>query len=384
MRTKAAWSAALLLLVATVMVGRTGAQQAPASGAPSVVAPQLPQPYFHSPEDTWKTGVRPEDIKPGVIPDYTRLREKLVVIPVQGNVWLIGGGGANVAAQVTDEGIVLVDAGAAPASDKILGELKQWEPRRVRWIIDTNVDPDHTGGNEKVAKGGQSTAAVAGGQAAGFNGAGAGIIAFENVLNRMSAPTGEQASRSTDAWPTDTFFTPRKNIYYGGEPIELQYVPNAHTDGDILVFFRKSDVIVAGDAMPGDRFAMIDADKGGTIQGALDAMNRIVGMAVAEYNMQGGTRIITGHGRVYNATDAVEFRDTNTIVRDRVVAMVKKGATLEQVKAAKVTLEYDGQYGRYPNWTGDMFVEAIYKEAAKANAPAAVNGKKPAVPTKKG
>jgi glyoxylase-like metal-dependent hydrolase (beta-lactamase superfamily II) len=363
------------------MVGRTGAQQ-PATQAP-VVAPPLPQPYFHSTEDTWKTGVKPEDIKAGVIPDYTKLRDKLVVIPVQGNIYLIGGAGANIAVQVSDEGILLVDAGAEAASDRVMNELKQWEPRRLRWIINTNVDTDHTGGNEKVAKFGQAIAAAAGGQAAGFNGAGAGIIAFENVLNRMSAPTGQTASRNTDAWPTDTFFTPRKNIYYGGEPIELHYVPGAHTDGDTMVFFRKSDVIVAGDGMPGDRFAMIDAERGGTIQGALDAMNKVVGMAVAQYNMQGGTRIITGHGRVYNATDAVEFRDTNTIVRDRVVSMVKKGATLDQVKAAKVTLEYDAQYGRYPNWTGDMFVEAIYKEAAKANAPAPATGKKPAAPAKK-
>jgi hypothetical protein len=114
------------------------------------------------------------------------------------------------------------------------------------------------------------------------------------------------------------------------------------------------------------------------------AMNKIVGIAVAEYNMQGGTRIITGHGRIYNATDAVEFGDTNTIVRDRVVAMARKGATLEQVRAAKVTLEYDAQYGRYPNWTSDMFVEAIYKETVKANSPASTNGRKAPAAAKKG
>jgi len=381
-----AWSAAVLGVVAVAMVGRTGAQQATGTGP--VVPPQIPQPNFHSPEDTWKTGVKPEDIKPGAIPDFRSLRNPLVVIPIQGNIWMIGGAGANIAMQISDEGIMLVNAGSEAASDRVIAELGKWTPRRLRWIIDTSVDTDLTGGNEKVAKSITPAAAVAAnagpGGAGGFNGAGAGIISFENVLNRMSAPTGQAASRSTDAWPTDTFFTPRKNIYYGGEPIEMHYVPAAHTDGDILVFFRKSDVLVAGEVLPGDSFPMIDADKGGSIQGVLDGLNKIVGTAVAQYNMQGGTRIITGRGRVYNATDAVEYRDTCTIVRDRVVAMVKKGATLDQVKAAKVTLEYDAQYGKIPTWTSDMFVAEIYKEASKANAPAAGGKKTAAAPAKKG
>jgi len=380
-----AWSAAILGLVVVAMGGRTGAQQATGTGP--VVPPQIPQPNFHSAEDTWKTGVKPEDIKAGAIPDFRSLRNPLVVIPIQGNIWMIGGAGANIAMQISDEGIMLVNAGSEAASDRVISELGKWTPRRLRWIIDTSGDMDLTGGNEKVAKSITPVVAAAAnagpGNAGGFNGAGAGIIAFENVLNRMSAPTGQTASRSTDAWPTDTFFTPRKNIYYGGEPIEMHYVPAAHTDGDILVFFRKSDVLVAGEVLPGDSFPMIDAEKGGSIQGVLDGLNKIVGTAVAQDNMQGGTRIITGHGRVYNETDAVEYRDTCTIVRDRVVAMVKKGATLDQVKAAKVTLEYDAQYGKLPTWTSDMFVEEIYKEASKANAPAA-GGKKAAAPAKKG
>jgi glyoxylase-like metal-dependent hydrolase (beta-lactamase superfamily II) len=284
---------------------------------------------------------------------------------------------------VSDQGILLVDAGAEAAADKVIAVLQQWKPRNLRWIIDTSVDMDHTGGNEKIAKSIVQPAGLIGGGGGGanaFNGAGAGIISFENVLNRMSAPTGQSASRSTDAWPTDTFFTVRKNMWYGGEPIEMHHVAAAHTDGDIMVFFRKSDVLVTGPILPGDSFPMIDAEKGGSIVGVLAGLNQVVGTAVPEYNQQGGTRIVTGNGRIYNQTDAVEYRDTVTIVRDRIAAMVKKGATLDQVKAAHVSLEYDAQYGKLPSWTSDMFITAVFNELSKAAAPA--GAKKPAA-TKK-
>jgi glyoxylase-like metal-dependent hydrolase (beta-lactamase superfamily II) len=381
---KAAWSVALVGLVAVALVPGTRAQQQP-TVQESPVTPQIPQPNFHSAEDTWKTGVKPEDIKAGVIPDLRRLRDQLVVIPVQGNIWLIGGAGGNIAVQVSDQGILLVDAGAEAAADKVIAQLQQWKPRNLRWIIDTSLDMDHTGGNEKIAKSIIQPAGLigaAGGGANAFNGAGAGIIAFENVLNRMSAPTGQSASRPTDAWPTDTFFTVRKNMWYGGEPIELHHVAAAHTDGDIMVFFRKSDVIVTGPILPGDSFPMIDSEKGGSITGVLAGLNQVVGTAVPEYNQQGGTRIVTGNGRIYNQTDAVEYRDTVTIVRDRIATMVKKGATLDQVKAAHVTLEYDAQYGKLPSWTSDMFITEVFNELSKAASPAAPGAKKPAA-TKK-
>ena len=358
-----------------LMTGHTRAQD-----GPRPAPPQIPQPSFRAPEDVWKYGVKPEDIKAGVRPDYTKLRDPLVVLPVRGNVYMIGGAGANIAMLVTDEGVLLVDAGAEAAADRVITEYKKMTPRQLRWIIDTSVDMDNTGGNEKVSKSVPAPAAGAGGGgaggAAGFNGAGASILAFENTLNRMSAPTGQAASRPTDAWPTDTFFTARKNIYYG-EPIELQHVPAAHTDGDIMVFFRRSDVIASGDLYSTDRFPFIDAEKGGSINGIIDGLNRLVGMAVPEYNQQGGTRIIPGHGRVSNQTDVVEYRDMATIVRDRMATMVKKGATLDQVKAAHLTLDYDGNYGSTTGaWTTDMFINECYKELVAANAPKVAPKKK--------
>jgi glyoxylase-like metal-dependent hydrolase (beta-lactamase superfamily II) len=352
-----------------VWIARAAAQQAPP-------APYIPQPIYRAPEDTRKSGVKPGDIKAGIRPDYTSLRDPLVVIPVNGKVHLIGGAGANIAVQVSDEGTLIVDAGDAAASERVIAEIKKLQVRPVRWIINTSADLDHTGGNGKIAKAGVGAAAngaAPGGPAPNaFNGNGAGIIAFEKVLDRMSAPTGQTASRSIDDQPTDTFFTARKNFWYGGEPIEMWNEPAAHSDGDIIVFFRKSDVIVAGDIIAADRYPYIDAKNGGSIQGIINGLNRIVGTAVPEYNQQGGTRVVPGHGRVMNQSDVVEYRDMATIIRDRIAAAAKDGKTLAQVKAMRPTLDYDGNYGSTTGpWTTDMFIEEIYKEVtAKPAAPA--------------
>jgi cyclase len=332
--------------------------------------PQIPQPIFRAPEDTWKTGVKPEDIKAGVRPDYTRLRDRLVVIPVQGRVSLIGGAGANIVVQVSDEGTLIVDSGDSAATDKVLAELSRLEVRKIRWIVNTSADMDHTGGNAKIANTGTGNAGGGGGGANGgpggaaaFLGDRAGIVAFQNTLNRMSAPTGKTASRQTDDWPTDTFFTSRKNFWYGGEPIELWHIDAAHSDGDVVIFFRKSDVIAAGDIIAVDRYPYIDAKNGGSIQGILNGLNQIVATAVAEYNQQGGTRIIPGHGRVLNQSDVVEYRDMATIIRDRIALGIKQGKTLQQIKAMHPTLDYDGNYGSTTgSWTTDMFIDEVYRE----------------------
>ena len=342
--------------------------------------PQIPQPIFRANEDTWKTGVKPDDIKAGVRPDYVKLRDQLVVIPVQGKISLIGGAGGNIAVQVSEEGTLVVDSGDPAATDRVLAELKKLEIRPIRWVLNTSADMDHTGGNGKIAKTGTANAGGGGAGGAGggpgnanaFNGAGAGIIAFEKALGRMSAPTGKTASREVADWPTDTFSTPRKNLWYGGEPIEMWNIAGAHSDGDIMVFFRKSDVIVAGDILAADRYPYIDAKSGGTIQGIINGLNQLVATAVPEYNQQGGTRVIPGHGRILNQSDVVEYRDMATIIRDRATLAIKQGKTLEQFKAMHPTLDYDGNYGSTSGpWTTDMFIDEIYKElSAKPAAPA--------------
>lgn len=363
-RTQTAWLT--VAFAAGILLSRAAAQQAPP-------APQIPQPIFRAPEDTRKTGVKPDEIKAGMRPDYTKLRDQLVVIPVQGRVHMIGGAGGNLAVQISDEGTLVVDTGSPAATEKVLAEIKKLAVRPVRWIINTSADLDHTGGNGPIAKAGVGAPAGGGGGGGGggFNGTGAGIIAFEKVLDRMSAPTGQTASRAIDDQPTDTFFTARKNFWYGGEPIEMWNEPSAHSDGDLIVFFRKSDVIVAGDVIAADRYPYIDAKSGGSIQGIINGLNRIVAMAVPEYNQQGGTRVVPGHGRIMNQSDVVEYRDMATIVRDRIAMLAKQGKTLTEVKAARPTLDYDGNYGSTTGpWTTEMFIDEVYREVtAKPAAP---------------
>jgi hypothetical protein len=170
-------------------------------------------------------------------------------------------------------------------------------------------------------------------------------------------------------WPTDSFAASLKTLFVTGEPIEMIHQPAAHTDGDLMVFFRKSDVIVAGDLFSTDRYPVIDSKHGGTLAGTLDGLNRMIDIAVPEYNAMGGTRVIPGHGRICNEIDLVEYRDAMTIIADRITQFVLDGKTLEQVKAANVSLDFDGVYGATSgDWTTDMFIEAAYREI-KANTP---------------
>jgi glyoxylase-like metal-dependent hydrolase (beta-lactamase superfamily II) len=145
----------------------------------------------------------------------------------------------------------------------------------------------------------------------------------------------------------------------------MYHIPKAHTDGDSLVFFRKSDVVATGDIFRTDSYPVIDTAKGGTLQGELNALNTILDITVPERNQMGGTRVIPGHGRICNEADVLEYRDMLTIIRDRVRDMVRKNMTLEQVKAARPTLEYDGIYGADRNRTGEMFVETLYRDLSQ-------------------
>ena len=342
--------------------------------------PQIPVYNFRSAEDTRKFGVKPEDFKAGVKPDYTRLRQQLVVIPVRGQVHLVGGAGSNIAAQAGDEGVLLVDTGAAEAAARVVAAYTELSPMPLRWIINTSADMDHSGGNEDVAKTGQPGNGGGGPGGGGFPGGGGGggggggnnpgnaqppaasIAAHEHVLTRMNG-------RPVAAWPTSAFFTPKKTLYFNGEPIEILHQPAAHSDGDVLVHFRSSDVIATGDSYSTDRFPQFDSARGGSIQGSIDALNRIIDIAVAAYNMQGGTLIVPGHGRIANEADVVEYRDGITIVRDRIRDMAAKRMTLAQVKAARPALDYERIY-TIPSWTTDMFIEAVYNEFSRAAAPA--------------
>jgi glyoxylase-like metal-dependent hydrolase (beta-lactamase superfamily II) len=236
------------------------------------------------------------------------------------------------------------------------------------------VHPDHTGGNEALAKAGSRS-----------NGSPAEILAHENVLTRMSAPTGKSAPYPTTAWPTDTYISKQKELFFNGESIQTIYKPG-HTDGDSIVYFRRSDVIVAGDNFITTTFPVIDQSRGGNIKGVLAALNDMLDIAIPKAMQEGGTYIIPGHGRLTDEADLLEYRDMITIIRDRVQDGVKRGQTLDQVKAGKPTLDYDARWGATSGpWTTDMFLDAVYKDmkAAAAPAPAAAAPAKNATPAKK-
>jgi cyclase len=268
---------------------------------------------------------------------------------VQGKVWLLVGAGGNIAVQTGDDGVLVVDTGLAQNADAVLAAIKTLSDKPIRWILNTHFHPDHTGGNEAMSKAGRKT-----------NGQPAEILAHENVLTRMSAPA---AKRPTASWPTDTYFPEEKDIFFNGEAVMLYHEPNAHTDGDSIVFFRRSDVVVAGDTFVTTSYPYIDQANGGTVQGEINALNRILDITVPAHEQEGGTYVISGHGRICDEADVLEYRDMVTIVRDRIQDMVKRGLTLDQVKAAKPTLDYDRHYGSDTGFvTTAGFIEAVYKD----------------------
>jgi glyoxylase-like metal-dependent hydrolase (beta-lactamase superfamily II) len=287
-------------------------------------------------------------------------------LKVQGNVYLLTGAGGNVIVQVGDQGVLVVDTGLAQTADKVLAAIRKLSDKPVQYILNTNLRPDHTGGNDTIRKAG---ATYTGANVTGNikdAASGAQVFAQDNVLQRMSAPTGQQASAVFGDWPTETYLSGRKQMFFNGEPVEMVYQPAATTDGDSLVVFRRSDVIVAGDIFLTTTYPLIDVDQGGSIQGEIDALNNILDMAVTGHQDEGGTYIIPGHGRACDKPELLEFRDMVTIIRDRVQASIKKGMTLEQVKAAGLTKDYDTRYSAKTGFgTKDMFVEAVYKSLAQ-------------------
>jgi len=288
------------------------------------------------------------------------------VLPVQGNISMLVGATGNIAVQVGNDGILMVDTGTAQMADQVLATVKQLAKsttgKPLRFIVNTHFHPDHTGGNEKARAFG---ATITGGNVAGNisdASEGAAIYAHENVMKRMSAPTGAQSPTPSGAWPTDTYFGSEQELFFNGEAIQLFHPKSAHTDGDSIVFFRRSDVVLTGDIFSTTSYPIIDLQNGGSINGIIDALNFILDLTIPADKQEGGTMVIPGHGRLCDEADVVEYRDMATIIRDRVQDMIKKGMTLEQVKAAKPTRDYDPLYGATTGfWTTDMFVEAVYK-----------------------
>jgi len=291
----------------------------------------------------------------------------LEVLQLRPNFYMLVGAGGNIAVQVGVDGAVVVDAGSAARAAAVVETIRKLGAGPIRYVINTSADADHVGGNEIVARAGQNLFTAP--DPTGAGPAGAAIMSAHNVLARMSAPTGQKAPFAEGAWPTETFDRGRKYMYLNGEGIEVFHLPAAHTDGDAIVFFRRSDVVVAGDIFDTERFPVIDVARGGSVEGEIAALNRVVELAIPSIpivSREEGTWVVPGHGRLSDQLDVVHYRDMVTIVRDRVRDLVKAGMTLEQVKATSPARGYTRRYGAGSGpWTTDDFIEAVYRSLAR-------------------
>jgi cyclase len=294
--------------------------------------------------------------RPEVLPQRLAAGE-VKAVPVQGNVHMIVGAGANIVVQVGEDGILVVDTGSGAATDKVLAAIKELAPmKEIRWIVNTGAQADHIGGNEAFAKAGRTV-----------NGNIAAIVSHENASARMG-----KAGVPDTAKPFNTYFEERRDFPFNGEAVILYHDESALDDGGTVVMFRRSDVIAAGDLFSTVSYPRIDVAAGGSVQGTIDGLNRILDLAVPSKSLAlGGTYVIPGHGRISDENDVLWYRDMLQIVSDRIKDMVAKKMTLEQVKAAKPTLDYDARYGSDTGpWTTAMFIEAVYRDLSKGGTSA--------------
>lgn len=320
-------------------------------------------------------------------PDGSDIR----VLPLRGNLYLLTGAGGNVAASVGKDGVLLVNSGSAPKADALLAAVRglarrvtaapvpqqscvgvadgcNWwnssellpttagtrAPRPIIGIVNTSDDLDLVGGNAVVAAAGRTFGVR------NIDGTlpSAWIVAHENANLRLAGSRPELLANESYGG------SEKKLNFINGEGVVVTHIDNAHTDGDSLVYFRGSDVLVAGGVLDMTRYPVVDIARGGHINGVIQALNWMLDVAVVEHMMEGGTLIVPGRGRMADSADVAYYRDMTTIVRDRVREMIKRGMTLDQIKARRLTRDYDGRFGKSPDWTPDQFVEAVYRSLA--------------------
>jgi cyclase len=271
--------------------------------------------------------------------DFSKVQIK--VTKVAGNVYMLEGAGGNIGASVGDDGIVVVDDQYAPLADRIQTALKGLTDKPVRFVINTHYHEDHTGGNSYFQKQ-------------------APIIAHDNVRKRLESggTAGNGGSVKFDAKPAPKDALPiitfdhDVTVHLNGEDIRALYFPAGHTDGDAVIFFPKSNVVHMGDDFVTYGFPFIDVDSGGSIDGMIDGVEKVIGQVPAD------VKIIPGHGPVSSVTDVRAYLDMLKATREVVAKAIQGGQTLDQMKQAKLLDPWKKYSGQMIN--SDTFIETIY------------------------
>ena len=250
----------------------------------------------------------------------------IVANHVAGSFYYLQGAGGNIGLSIGDDGVVMIDDQFAPLTDKILEAIRELNDGEIRFVINTHVHPDHTGGNENLGN------------------MGILILARDEVRVRLSA------SQPESALPVLTY-SDAITIHLNGEEVYAFPVPPAHTDGDTFIHFRDSDVIHAGDVFRTTAFPVIDTNNGGTLDGTLSALGVLIGTAGPD------TKIVPGHGEVSSRMDVMGFRDMILDVKSKVAPMVERGLSYEEVASANPTSAYNARYG-----DSERFLRAVYSE----------------------
>jgi cyclase len=252
------------------------------------------------------------------------------------NFYTLEGSGGTIGVLAGADGVFMVDSQYAPLSDKIVAAIKAITDRPIRFLVNTHVHPDHTGGNEN------------------FGRMGATLIARDELRERLANPGGGRAGQPPAALPMITY-EGRLLVHMDGEDIQLIAVPHAHTDGDTMVYFPASNVIMTGDFFRSLGYPFFDLNNGGSLPGLVDGLNQILAIAKPD------TKIVPGHGEVVDRTAIAAHRDMIIAVRDKIAPMVARGDTVEQVLAGKPTAAYDAKVPQGEQ-TSERFVRALYTE----------------------
>jgi|SRR5579872_2800529 len=258
------------------------------------------------------------------------------------NFYTLEGQGGAIGVLTGPDGVLMVDSQFAPLTDKIVAAIRQISDGRIKFLIDTHVHGDHTGGNENLGKMGVT------------------LLAREQLRNRLMKPNpGANGAPGVPApplaLPVLTYDAPI-TIHMDGENVQLIPIPAAHTDGDTMVKFPNADVIMAGDFYRSLGYPNIDRANGGSLKGMLDGLNVLINEAGPN------TKIVPGHGEIVNKTAVVAHRDMIIAIRDKVAGLMQKGMTVEQVTAAKPTSDYDAKVPGGAGMTADRFVGQLYAE----------------------